>query len=71
MAARNRVHTHRYEEAQPVNHCSNHNPARQARARLRRAKGAARYRHRKHATLAIDDGERAGPGIGDRRGEVT
>jgi hypothetical protein len=71
MAARNRAYTHRYDEAQPANHYSDHDPARQTRARLRRAKGAARYHHRKHAALATGDGERAGPGIGDRQGEVV
>ena len=68
MAARNRAHTHRHEEAQPADHHSDDDPARQARAQLRRAKEAARYRER--ATLATDD-ERTGPGIGDRQGEVA
>jgi hypothetical protein len=70
MAERNRAHTHRHEEAQSADHRSDRDPARQARARMRRAKEATRYRHRKHATLATDD-ERAGPGIGDRQGEVA
>ncbi|GAA0464376.1 hypothetical protein MUK72_19470 (plasmid) [Halococcus dombrowskii] len=67
MAARNRAYTHRHDEAQPADQHSD-DPARQARARMRRAKEAARYREQ--ATLAIDD-ERAGPGIGDRQGEVA
>jgi hypothetical protein len=71
MAARHRAHTHRHEEAQPADHRSDRDPARQARARLRRAKEAARYRQREYATLATGGGERAGPGIGDRQGEVA
>jgi hypothetical protein len=67
MAARNRTRTHRHDEAQPADH-SDDDPARKARARMRRAKEAARYREQ--ATLAIDD-ERASPGIGDRQGEVA
>jgi hypothetical protein len=71
MAARNRAYTHRYDEAQPANHYSDHNPARQARARLRRVEEAARYRQHEYAALATGDGERAGPGIGDRQREVV
>ena len=65
MAARNKAHTHRHDEAQPADQHSDDDPARQARVRMRRAKEATRCRHREHATLAIDD-ERTGPGIGDR-----
>jgi C4-type Zn-finger protein len=68
MAARNRTRTHRHDEAQPADQHSDDDPARKTRARMRRVKEAAR--HREHATLAIDD-ERAGPGIGDRQGEVA
>jgi hypothetical protein len=77
MAARHRTHTHRYDEAQPVDYHrqptdhSDYDPARQVRARLYRAKEATRYRHREHAVLASDDDDRAGAGIGDRQGEVA
>jgi hypothetical protein len=70
MAARNRAHTHRHEDAQPADHHSDRDSAWQARARIRRAKEAAGYRHREHATLASND-ERASPGSGDRQGEVV
>ncbi|WP_049998726.1 hypothetical protein [Halococcus sediminicola] len=71
MAERNRAHTHRHDEAQPADQHSGHDLARQARARMRRAKEAIRCRHREHAALATEDGERAGPGTGDRQGEVA
>ncbi len=84
MAARHSTHTHRHDEAQSSNHHrqpathhrqpadhSDRDPARQARARLYRAKEATRYRHREHAVLASDDDDRAGPGSGDRQGEVA
>ena len=70
MAARHGTHTCRHERAQATHH-SDHEHARQARARLSRTKEAARYRHCEHATLATDDDDRAGPGIGDRQGEVA
>lgn len=73
MAARNRTHTHRHDEAQPANHHgdSDPDPARKARAQLRRAKETARYQIHEYAIRATDSGERAGPGIGDRQGEVA
>ena len=71
MAERNRAHIHRHDEAQPINHHSDRDPALRARARMRRAKEAARYRQREYAALASTIGERAGPGIGDRQGEVA
>ena len=84
MAARHRTYTHRHDEAQPADYYrqptthhgqpadhSDRDPARQARARLYRTKEATRYRHREHAVLASDDDDRAGPGSGDRQGEVA
>ncbi|WP_049998587.1 hypothetical protein [Halococcus sediminicola] len=70
MAARQGAHAHRHERAQAAHH-SDRERARQARARLSRAKEAVRYRHCEHATLATDNDDRAGPGIGDRQGEVA
>jgi len=69
MATRNRAYTHRHEEAQPADQ-HNDDSIRQARARMCRAKEAARYRHCERATSSTND-DRAGPGIGDRQGEVA
>jgi hypothetical protein len=68
MAARHRAYTHRHDEAQPADQHSD-DPV-QAQARMRRAKEAARCRHREHATLAVDD-ERTGLANSDQQGEVA